>query len=143
MRNWILGGVAALAILLAVPQPGYAGGRGHGWHGGRGGHGHGHYRGRGYYGGYGYRGFGAGVVVGGLLGIPFGWARPWAPRYAYPPPYVYAPQVVVQEPPIYVEQPQDDEAYWYYCQGPQGYYPYVQRCGSQWMQVVPPQGPPN
>jgi len=140
VRKWILGGMAALAMLLAVPQPSYAGGHGHGWHGGHWGWGHGaYYRGHGYY--YGYPAFGAGLVVGGLLG---GWGRPWVAPYYYRQPYVYGPQVVVQEPPpVYVEQPHDDPSYWYYCQSPQGYYPYVQRCGSQWMQVVPPEGPPS
>ncbi len=39
--------------------------------------------------------------------------------------YVYSPPpVVVQRPTVYIQatpQPQ----YWYYCQNPQGYYPYL------------------
>jgi hypothetical protein len=27
--------------------------------------------------------------------------------------------------------------YWYYCTEPAGYYPYVQNCWRNWMQVVP------
>jgi hypothetical protein len=32
--------------------------------------------------------------------------------------------------------------YWYYCENPAGYYPYVQSCSKGWMQVVP-QNVPN
>ena len=27
--------------------------------------------------------------------------------------------------------------YWYYCQNPEGYYPYVKQCPGGWLQVVP------
>ena len=33
--------------------------------------------------------------------------------------------------------------YWYFCQDPQGYYPYVKNCPGGWMQVVPQMTPPN
>ncbi len=67
---------------------------------------------------------------------------PWwgPPYYAYP-----APPVVVQSPPVY-EQPApapQASAYWYYCQNPQGYYPYIQQCPTGWLQVVPPVTPPR
>jgi hypothetical protein len=85
-----------------------------------------------------YRGWGPGIfwgvpiVVGPLL-YPFG-------RYPSPP-------VVVQQPPVYVQPQQEDAAYWYYCENPKGYYPYVSSCPSGWMKVVPntnPQAaPPN
>ena len=68
--------------------------------------------------------FGVGVAV------PF-----WYPAYVYPGP-VYAPPVVAQPAP----QPQQ---YWYYCQSPQGYYPYVKECPSSWLQVVPQPTPPS
>jgi hypothetical protein len=31
--------------------------------------------------------------------------------------------------------------YWYYCRDPAGYYPDVQTCASEWLQVVPIQAP--
>ena len=66
-------------------------------------------------------GFGVGAVV----TAPF-----WYPGYAYP---VYAyptyPAPVYQAPP---------PTYWYYCQNPQGYYPYVPQCPGGWLTVVAP-----
>jgi len=63
--------------------------------------------------------------------VPF-----WAP-YAYPP-VVVAPPVYVQPPPqVFVQPPPPPQAYWYYCDNPQGYYPYVQQCPGGWRQVVP------
>jgi hypothetical protein len=58
---------------------------------------------------------------------------PQAPGYA---PSAGAPAQAVGAPP-----PQ----YWYYCDNPQGYYPYVQNCGSSWRQVAatPPAGSGN
>lgn len=38
-------------------------------------------------------------------------------------------------PPVYEQQP--PQPYWYYCQNPGGYYPYVQQCPNGWLQVVP------
>jgi len=62
------------------------------------------------------------------------------PIYAYPPPVVYSPyyfppSVVVappQAPTSYVSQGASN---WYYCDNPQGYYPYVQNCSTAWRQV--------
>jgi hypothetical protein len=57
-----------------------------------------------------------------------------APIYPYP-------GYVADE---YVDDYSDDYdggQYWYYCQNPAGYYPYVQRCGNPW-QPVPPTPPP-
>jgi hypothetical protein len=36
-----------------------------------------------------------------------------------------------------------ETSYWYYCRNPQGYYPYVKRCPSGWMRVVPSPPPPQ
>ncbi len=100
------------------------------WHGHNGGGwGHGHYRGWG----------GSGIY----LGVPLVVGRPWYPYGYYP-----QPPVVVQQTPVYVEpQKQEDDYYWYYCQNPKGYYPYIKSCRSGWMKVVPdtdPQAtPPN
>lgn len=86
------------------------------------------------------------------VGIYFG--APW-PRYYYPPvypyayPYAYAPVVVAPaQPQVYIEQapapvqPQvqaapPPENYWYYCNNPQGYYPYVRDCAAGWQRVAP------
>lgn len=108
---------------------GYHGGGG-GWHGGGGGY-HG---GRGGWGWYG----GGGVIVG-----PGFWG-PWWYGGGYPyysDPYYAAPPVAVQQDPsVYLQQSQSQPQqpnYWYYCQNPQGYYPYVQQCSGGWMTVVP------
>jgi hypothetical protein len=83
--------------------------------------------------------FGARIVIGPRpwWGLP---AR-WGPAYPY---YVAPPVIIRQEPPVYIQsdtQPQQPY-YWYYCQNPQGYYPYVQQCPGGWMTVVPPSTPP-
>ena len=55
----------------------------------------------------------------------------WAPDWwgpDYPP---YAP------PPVYGQPETQPQYYWYYCQNPQGYYPYVQQCPGGWQTVVP------
>ena len=98
------------------------------WTGHAGYHGYGGYYGhRGYY-GYGWFGH-----------YPFGY-YPYAyypygypyPSYVYPP-YPYPP--AQRQYPVYVEPEQP--FYWYYCQDPQGYYPYVESCPTGWTRVVP------
>ena len=93
---------------------------------------------------------------GGSIGFYFGAPGPffYPPAY-YPPsyyPYHYAyPPVVIQQaaPPVYIEQGTPEAApapatpaaqagnYWYYCNNPQGYYPYVQQCPQPWQKVSP------
>ena len=61
----------------------------------------------------------------------------WWPGYW---PYYYTPPVVAPPPATttYVQPaPQDSSSYWYYCESPKGYYPYVKSCPGGWMQVVP------
>jgi len=79
------------------------------------------------------------------------WGRPhvypywgYAYPYPYPYPYGYGPPVVIQReaPPVYV-QPPSQQQYWYWCDNPKGYYPYVQQCEGGWMQVVPQTSPPT
>jgi hypothetical protein len=106
---------------------------------------HGAYHG-GYYGGYhgGYHGgwyrpyyrpWGPGFYWGGSIVV----GPPW-----YPYGYYAAPPAVVQPPPqVYVEPQQPQQNYWYYCQDPQGYYPYVKTCPGGWMKVVPEPAPPK
>ena len=93
------------------------------------------------------------------FGVGFGFWDPWwdwgpadywsyyypyyyPPYYAYysaPPPAAgYAPTAGAPAQATGAPPPQ----YWYYCDDPQGYYPYVQNCGSSWRQVAatPPAG---
>ena len=90
------------------------------------------YYGSGFYGGYGLGGYGYGYG----FGYPF----------YYPPAYAYPPTVVVPTtPPVYIQQQQalpvqpaqPQTNYWYYCQNPDGYYPYVKNCPGGWLQVAP------
>ena len=150
-----------LVLLLISTLTDYAYGDG-GYHGGRGGYyrgghsygGGGYYPGGHYYGGgpY-YRGgyWGGGPYYrgghwggGAWIGPGWGWGG-WGPWWSAPyyPNYVSPPVVVEQQPPIYVQPEQPQESYWYYCQNPQGYYPYVQNCPGGWMKVVPQPAPPK
>ena len=71
-----------------------------------------------------------------------------APIYPYPlvvPEIGFEVPVVVQPPPpapVYV-QPTADPNYWYYCENPRGYYPYIGQCPGGWMKVVPQPGTPG
>ena len=60
--------------------------------------------------------------------VPGFWWAPgwWAPGY---PPYA--------APPANGQPETQPQSYWYYCQNPQGYYPYVQQCPEGWQTVVP------
>lgn len=79
------------------------------------------------------------VLVGGeWVFYPAYW-QPYAPVVVMQP----APVVVQPEPTEYIQQQQGapappnlDPNFWYYCQDPAGYYPYVQNC-SAWQQVTP------
>ena len=84
-----------------------------------------------------YRGWWPGIYWGGPVVV----GSPWYPYDYYP-----QPPTVIQQAPAYVQpQQQEDANYWYYCENPKGYYPYVASCPSGWMKVVPtPQtAPPN
>lgn len=109
----ILSGVAG----LAQAEPGR--------HGGFHGH-HGHFHGHSH----------VGVWVGSpwWYGYRSGWyGDPW---YGYP--YPYGRTVIVQPPPVYIEQGGEPTAQmWYYCARPQGYYPYVKNCSTAWRAVLP------
>jgi len=113
---------ATMAALLVVTLP-LAALAGHG-------HGHGNTR----------------VYIGGSfwLGPPAWGPAYYGPGYYYPPPPYYAPApVIVQQTPQYVERAQADADYWYYCENPRGYYPYVRTCPGGWMRVVPDTVPPG
>jgi hypothetical protein len=140
MKKAVWTALLALALLLVLPLPSDAGhSRGYGgkhykapYHG-RAGY-HGAWRGqRAYWGprsSYGFRFYWGGPVVVGPPWYPFGY-------YASPP------VIVRQQPPVYVEPQPRPDPYWYYCENPQGYYPYVKSCPGGWMQVVPQPTPPN
>ncbi|MGZ5007365.1 MAG: hypothetical protein ACXWE9_01205 [Methylobacter sp.] len=73
-----------------------------------------------------------------------------APLYPYPyyrDPfyYPYYPPTVITvpaTPPVYIQQSppatqQYPSGYWYYCNNPEGYYPYIKECPKGWQQVEP------
>ena len=98
-------------------------------------------------------GFGLGW---GLWGWPLlGWAYSGWPYYSYGGyPYLGWPYYSSAYPsgvgmpyqestPAYSQPEQQQPSYWYYCQNPQGYYPYVKSCPGGWITVVPNVTPPN
>ena len=106
--------------------------------------GNGHY-GHGYEGhGHGYWGWGLGLLAGTALFLAATEPRPvYYPPPAYVAPPVYYPPraVVVPSAPVVVAPPAQpvyvEQAWWYYCTRPAGYYPYVQTCPSGWTRVSP------
>jgi hypothetical protein len=67
------------------------------------------------------------------------------PQPVYPYPTYVPPAVVVQQPPP-TPQGLPPAQNWYYCDNPQGYYPYVASCNGPWRPVPtspPPGGPPG
>lgn len=75
---------------------------------------------------------------------PYPYYRPfYRPYYSYP--YYYPPAVITvpTTPPVYIQQspPPATQSYpagyWYYCNNPEGYYPYVKECPGGWQQVQP------
>jgi hypothetical protein len=123
-QKWV-GIIVVLAALLILSA-----GPGHTW-GGR--HGFG---GHGFHHGF-HHGFGGPRIA---IGIGPFWGPYWGP-YGYP--YGYPPVVAVPSTQVYVQpsapaaaQP-PPSAYWYYCDNPRGYYPYVQQCRGGWRAVSP------
>ncbi len=122
-QKWMGMIVILAALILAIVEPGHA------WRGGRG------FRGS--------RGFGGPRIA---IGIGPFWGPYWGPYtypYAYAYPYAYPPVVVVPSTPVYVppappaSAPPPPPPSWYYCENPQGYYPYVQQCPRGWRPVAP------
>ena len=78
-----------------------------------------------------------------FIGPTFGFGV-YAPYWVPPPVYYAPPPVVVQQgyaaPPAQqapaAMAPPAASGNWYYCNNPQGYYPYVRQCNGQW-QTVP------
>jgi hypothetical protein len=108
--RWI--GAISLAVALLVTSAG----TGHAWRGGR------------FHVGFhhGFRHAPARFFFGVGIG-PF-----WPYAYAYP--YAYPPAVVV--PPAYIP-PATQGQYWWYCDNPPGYDPYVPSCLGGWRPVAP------
>jgi hypothetical protein len=78
--------------------------------------------------------FVSGAVV---VGSPFFYGYP----YYYPPyyPSTYG-DAYDSEPQQYIEQPQQSAEPLFYCPDYRAYYPAVQNCPSQWLQVAPNPG---
>ena len=117
--------VAVASLLLVATVPADARGRG-GSHGHHGFHHHGRVV------------VGAGVFLGPVWWPDYYWYPPYYYPYYYPP--VYDPGYTtpaVAQPPTYIQQA-PVPTYWYYCESPPGYYPYVQQCPGGWLTVVPP-----
>jgi hypothetical protein len=143
---------AALLLVSALPADARSGGfkghssagfafKGHSNHGFKGHHhgftGHHHHGFKGHH--HTAHHFRSKVFVGVGVGVAPVWWWGWPgyyPYYRYP---AYAAPVVIQQsPPVYIQQDQPAEPhYWYYCEGAQAYYPYVQQCPNGWMKVVP------
>jgi hypothetical protein len=140
--------IAALAVAVALmgPLSGAASARGGGFHGG--GFAGGGFHGGGFHaGGFHTGGFGAGGFRGGFGHANFGgdhfdhlhargfngwWLGGLLPGVADPyfddddRAYGYSAALPNQSYPT---------QYWYYCQNPAGYYPYVTQCSSAWQPV--------
>ncbi|HQU15939.1 MAG: hypothetical protein ACYC18_11640 [Gammaproteobacteria bacterium] len=67
------------------------------------------------------------------------WGDDWGPVWAPPPVYYYPPRtrIIVTPPPPTRYVAPERQYFWYYCEGPKGYYPYVKTCPGGWMKVVP------
>lgn len=142
-------GALALAVPAKAAPP--SGGSQHHFEGGHGDF-HGNFRHDHDRGGFGFGGFwdpwwgwGPADYWG---GYPYPYYYPPYP-YAYPDPAYYAPpagpapQAQAAAPTQFTGAP--PQQFWYYCDNPQGYYPYVQNCGAAWRQVAatPPTGSGN
>ena len=94
------------------------------------------------------------AVAAGLVASSATPALAWRARVFVGPGIVVGPPVVVGPPavvgssspapgvvepaPVHQEQPQTAaRQYWYYCQDPAGYYPYVKECPRGWQPVSP------
>ena len=120
------------------------------WAHGGGGVGHvgggwgGRYRGGHYSGGWGYGhgGHNGYSSFGFYFGAPF-YSYPYY-SYPYQYPYYYPPAIITvpATPPVYIQRSpsaaqQNPPGYWYYCNNPEGYYPYIKECPNGWQQVEP------
>lgn len=137
MRKTMVTTMAVLALLFAGPA--LANGGHGGGHGGGGGHG----ARSGFHGGY-HGGYGVGFYFGGPY---LGWPYPWPYDYYYYYPYGAYPYAYGDDsapPPDAGPGPAvPQQQSWYYCDAPQGYYPYVRSCTHPWQAVAPTPPPPK
>ncbi len=115
------GGSAGFGGVSAQSSAGFAF---RGRSGGHGGHGHGHHH-------------GSTVFFGAAFAPVWWWGWPYYYPYYYPYPYYPYPAPTYAQQSVYVQDQQAEPYYWYYCEGAQAYYPYVQQCPNGWMKVVP------
>lgn len=105
--------------------------------------GHGHYSHR--HDGHGYWGWGLGLLAGTAIVLA---ATEPRPVYYSSPTYYAAPEVIYTQPPVVVHSAPPvvlppapsayaEQAWWYYCNQPAGYYPYVKACPSGWTRISP------
>ena len=89
-----------------------------------------------------YGGFGWYPPGFGYMGGPFFYPGDVSPNdYYYPPIIVTEPA----QPQVYVEKSAPTAAngeatvsyYWYHCDSPEGYYPYITQCPAGWKAVAP------
>jgi hypothetical protein len=82
--------------------------------------------------------------VGVYFGGPVFW--PWYYSAPYYGPAYNTTTVITQPAPVYIEQtpgpapalaPSSSSNSWYYCNNPDGYYPYVKECPAGWQRVAP------
>lgn len=91
--------------------------------------------------GHGHSRIGVGIAIDPFWFGPYPYPGYYYPPYYYPPPVVTVPAA----PSVYIERdagPAPQEAYWYYCDRPKGYYPHVKQCPGGW-RPVSPQPPPD
>ena len=135
MRKLASASLLAVALLLIFASPSLAGGGRH-WHGG----------------GHHWHGGGSRLFIGVGPGYWYGgYPYPYPYYYPYAYPYYYTPPpVVIQDPPVYVQQPGQShtappatsapaEGYWHYCPSARDYYPNVSECPEAWVKVPPRQ----
>ena len=113
----IIGLLAVFLLTSAVPVYAWRGGGGRGWGGG-------------WHGGHGWGGsrVSVGIGVGPFWGPGWGWGPAWG-----------GGTVIVTQPSqqLSLQPPSPPTASWYFCDNPQGYYPYVQQCPGGWRAVAP------
>ena len=167
--SYLVGCVAACALIAGAPAFARGGGHNGGGHYG-GGHGGGYhgggYHGGGYHGGGGFRGGYGGGFRGGYYGSSFGLGFGYPYGFGYPnyggyyggfyDPYFYPRRSTVivkeaaREAPAFPDgfaagQGAPPKQSWYFCQDSGQYYPYVRTCASAWQEVpaIPPPPAPN
>jgi hypothetical protein len=139
--------VLALIASNSTWARGYYGGHYGNHYGGNWGSNWGRHYGGGYYGRggyYNYNGIGLGLGLGLSYGLGYGLGGYYgnnynSPYYGYPSTAIVT---VPATPPVYIQQAapvaqQYPAGYWYYCNNPQGYYPYIKQCQNDWQQVSP------